>query len=258
VAWSGSDSLLSIGCNKGDVLVWDVKHEKQVRKMGGHEIRVGAMAWNRKWLATGSRDKSILQRDIRVQKDYVTKMNEHSQEICGLKWSSDEQYLASGGNDNKVIVWNQAGQAINKFTDHKAAVKAIAWSPHQHGLLATGGGTADRMIKMRNIFNGEIVCSEDTGSQVCNLAFSKSLHEIVSTHGYSQNEINIWSYPHMKKVATLTGHTHRVLYLATSPDGSTIVTGAGDETLRFWNIFPSIYDKQSQNPSILESEPTFR
>jgi len=24
-----------------------------------------------------------------------------------------------------------------------------------------------------------------------------------------------------------------------SPDGSTIVTGAGDETLRFWNIFPN-------------------
>ena len=26
--------------------------------------------------------------------------------------------------------------------------------------------------------------------------------------------------------------------LAMSPDGCNIVTGAGDETLRFWNIFP--------------------
>ena len=47
----------------------------------------------------------------------------------------------------------------------------------------------------------------------------------------------------MKKVATLIGHSHRVLYLATSPDGSTIVTGAGDETLRFWNVFPAIKEK---------------
>ena len=38
--------------------------------------------------------------------------------------------------------------------------------------------------------------------------------------------------------ATLTGHTLRVRYLAMSPDGQTIVTGAGDETLRFWNVFP--------------------
>jgi WD40 repeat protein len=29
-----------------------------------------------------------------------------------------------------------------------------------------------------------------------------------------------------------------VLYLAMSPDGQSIVTGAGDETLRFWNVFP--------------------
>lgn len=41
----------------------------------------------------------------------------------------------------------------------------------------------------------------------------------------------------MQQVASLTGHTLRVLYLAMSPDGQTIVTGAGDETLRFWNAF---------------------
>lgn len=29
-----------------------------------------------------------------------------------------------------------------------------------------------------------------------------------------------------------------MLYLAMSPDGETIVTGAGDETLRFWSAFP--------------------
>lgn len=38
-------------------------------------------------------------------------------------------------------------------------------------------------------------------------------------------------------IATLTGHTYRVLYLASSPDGSSVLTGAGDETLRFWNVF---------------------
>lgn len=58
----------------------------------------------------------------------------------------------------------------------------------------------------------------------------------------------------MKKVATLIGHSHRVLYLATSPDGSTIVTGAGDETLRFWNVFPANnqYEKSSTKSSVGE------
>lgn len=42
----------------------------------------------------------------------------------------------------------------------------------------------------------------------------------------------------MEKIADLYGHTSRVLFLAANPEGDTIVTGAGDETLRFWKLFP--------------------
>ena len=35
----------------------------------------------------------------------------------------------------------------------------------------------------------------------------------------------------------LAGHGKRVLYLALSPDSRVAVTGAGDESLRFWACF---------------------
>jgi cell division cycle 20-like protein 1, cofactor of APC complex len=114
----------------------------------------------------------------------------------------------------------------------------LAWNPHQSGVLASGGGTADRCIKFWNAKVGVETHSVDTGSQVCNLMFSKSSNELVSTHGYSDNAIVVWKCPSLKKIATLTGHSLRVLYLAMSPDGETVVTGAGDETLRFWKLFP--------------------
>ena len=114
---------------------------------------------------------------------------------------------------------------------------AIAWSPHHHGVLASGGGTADRCIRFWNTLTGQPMQYVDTGSQVCNLAWSKHSSELVSTHGYSQNQILIWKYPSLAQVAQLTGHSYRVLYLAMSPDGESIVTGAGDETLRFWSVF---------------------
>jgi len=86
------------------------------------------------------------------------------------------------------MVWNNHScEPILKYSDHVAAVKAMAWSPHQHGLLVSGGGTADRTIKFRNTHTGTTLESYDVGSQVCNLLFSKSLNELVSTHGYSQN-----------------------------------------------------------------------
>ncbi|CAF1522078.1 unnamed protein product, partial [Didymodactylos carnosus] len=100
----------------------------------------------------------------------------------------------------------------------------------------SGGGTADRHIRFWNTLTAQNLQCIDTGSQVCNLAWSKHSNELVSTHGYSQNQIIPTLYPTMLQLARLTGHTFRILYLAVSPDGESIVTGAGDETLRFWNV----------------------
>jgi len=246
VCWSEKGRSVAVGTNKGLVQVWDVETTRKTHQMEGHTARVGALAWNGDQLSSGSRDRQILQRDIKVPTNSATcrKLTGHRQEVCGLKWSPDRHYLASGGNDNKLLVWSANASASNQqqasqsYDQHLAAVKAIAWSPHQHGLLASGGGTADRCIRFWNTLTNQPLQHVDTGSQVCNLAWSKHSSELVSTHGYSQNQILLWKYPSLTQVAKLTGHSFRVLYLATSPDGEAIVTGAGDETLRFWNVFP--------------------
>ncbi|KAK4558061.1 hypothetical protein RGQ29_007713 [Quercus rubra] len=245
VGWAQRGTHLAVGTSNGKVQIWDASRCKRVRTMEGHRLRVGALAWSSSLLSSGGRDKTIFQRDIRAQDDFVSKLSGHKSEVCGLKWSYDNRELASGGNDNRLFVWNQHSiQPVLKYCEHTAAVKAIAWSPHLHGLLASGGGTADRCIRFWNTTTNSHLSCMDTGSQVCNLVWSKNVNELVSTHGYSQNQIIVWRYPTMSKLATLTGHTYRVLYLAISPDGQTIVTGAGDETLRFWNVFPS---PKSQN-----------
>jgi len=227
VAWTQKGTHLAVGVNNGEVQIWDTVKCKKIRTMGGHSARIGALSWSGATLASGSRDRLICLRDVRIQQPFTARLASHKQEVCGLKWSFDEPaLLASGGNDNKLLVWDVKNhrQPKYRFAEHTAAVKAIAWSPHQHGLLASGGGTADRCIRFWNALSGTPLNAIDTGSQVCNLSWSKNCNEIVSTHGYSLNQIAIWKYPTMQKVATLTGHTYRVLYLAMSPDGSTIVT----------------------------------
>lgn len=69
---------------------------------------------------------------------------------------------------------------------------AIAWSPHHHGLLASGGGTADRCIRFWNTLTGQPMQCIDTGSQVCNLAWSKHSSELVSTVYFVRYEMKIW------------------------------------------------------------------
>ena len=86
-------------------------------------------------------------------------------QVCGLEWSPDDRELASGGNDNQLLVWGNHGvQPQLRFCEHNAAVKAISWSPHQHGLLASGGGTADRCIRFWNTVTGAAMNHVDTGA----------------------------------------------------------------------------------------------
>ncbi|TIB14246.1 hypothetical protein E3P92_02034 [Wallemia ichthyophaga] len=249
--WTDRGSQLAVGLRSGGVQLWDVPSGKLLRVLGGHRNRTGTLTWSGCMLASGSRDKSVLIRDVRVRDHFIRRVAGHRQEITGLEYSPAGDMLASGGNDNKLFVWStQSFNYIHRYTEHDAAVKALSWNPHHRGILASGGGTSDRRILFWDALRGErhSVGDWDTGSQVCKLWFSKNTQELVSTHGYSgtshQNHISIWKYPSMSQVSTLTGHTYRVLYLAASPDGETIVTGSGDETIRFWKAFPAVRSRR--------------
>ena len=105
VQWSRDGSLFAVGTHSGELQIWDTVKNRLVKTLGGHEGRICTVAWNNTYLSTGSRDHSILHRDLRCPNDYTAKLMGHRQEVCGLKWSFDDQQLASGGNDNKLMLW---------------------------------------------------------------------------------------------------------------------------------------------------------
>src|SRR5690606_23706310 len=109
-------------------------------------------------------------------------------------WSPDGTQLASGGNDNLLCVWDARNLTTHNaaptfaLTDHNAAVKAIDWCPWQANLLASGGGTADRMLRFWNTKTGACVNAIDTESQICSIKWSTHYRELVTSHGYSKNQ----------------------------------------------------------------------
>ncbi|CAA0397337.1 unnamed protein product [Arabidopsis thaliana] len=245
INWAPDGRHVAVGLNNSEVQLWDSASNRQLRTLkGGHQSRVGSLAWNNHILTTGGMDGLIINNDVRIRSPIVETYRGHTQEVCGLKWSGSGQQLASGGNDNVVHIWdrsvassNSTTQWLHRLEEHTSAVKALAWCPFQANLLATGGGGGDRTIKFWNTHTGACLNSVDTGSQVCSLLWSKNERELLSSHGFTQNQLTLWKYPSMVKMAELTGHTSRVLYMAQSPDGCTVASAAGDETLRFWNVF---------------------
>lgn len=238
VAWvQEGGAHLAIGTSSGKTQVWDVTARKKLRAMPGHADRVGALAWNRHMISSGSRDGAIIHHDVRVADHITAKLETHQQEVCSLAWNTASDILASGGNDDLLCLWNASStQPVFRFTDHRAAVKALAWSPHEANLLASGAGTGDRTIKLWNASTGAMLNSVDTGSQVCSLVWNPFEKELLSSHGFPRNHLTLWKYPSMSKIKDFESHSNRVLYTAVGPTGE-LMSAATDETLAFWDIF---------------------
>ncbi len=248
VSWMADGSHIAVGTSDNLVQLWSVERKKQVRSMAGHQARVSALAWNNHVLSSGSRDSNIFHHDVRVAQHHFATLKGHTQEICGLKWSHDGTQLASGANDNLCNIWDvtSTGSARFSFNESAAAVKALAWCPWQKNTLATGSGTADRHIRFYNTQAGSLINKIDTNSQVCSLVWSTTEKELLSSHGFSQNQLTVWKFPSLVKVADLTGHSSRVLHTAISPDGTSVCSAAADETMRFWRVWESAAQKQKR------------
>ncbi|KEZ46015.1 WD-repeat containing protein slp1 [Scedosporium apiospermum] len=239
VKWSGDGAYVGVGLGTGEVQIWDVAEGIKVRSMFGHDTRVGVMGWNKHILSTGARSGLVFNHDVRIAEHKVAELVSHTSEVCGLEWRSDGAQLATGGNDNLVSIWDARSLAVPKFTktNHKAAVKALAWCPWNMNLLATGGGSYDRHIHFWNSTSGARVNSIDTGSQVTSLRWSPHYREIVSSSGFPDNSLSIWSYPTLVRNVEIPAHESRVLHSCLSPDGQMLATAAADESLKFWKIF---------------------
>jgi len=252
VKWSNDGSLLALGTNNNVCQIWDINKQKMIRRERHHMSRISSLSWNETTISSGGRDALIINQDLRVF-DVTNTLSGHEQEVCGLQWSPDGRHLASGANDNRLMIWDahytssssssssfpsfsSSTTPLHNLSLHNAAVKAIAWCPWERNLLASGGGTSDRCIRFWDVNTGRCLNSVDTKSQVCAIEWSRHSKELVSSHGFSQNQVSVWKYPTMQKIADLTGHTKRVLHLSQNPEGTTVVS-AGGEMLRFWKVW---------------------
>lgn len=243
VKFSPFGERLFVGCDIGDGEIYDVVTNELISR---YELFVDNSVlvadWKENTIIAGCRDGKMAILDSRDD-DCLPKIEcAHLEEVCAIKMQSETTYFATSSNDCSVRIWDirsiENGPLV-KYEQHEAAIRAMCWSPTQKELIVTGGGTADKNIKLWNSQTGETIRSIDTGSQVCNLYWNEEYNEIVSTHGYSQNHIALWKATDLSPVASFHTHKERVLYMCVSPDGSTVATAAPNDTMQIWKLFPN-------------------
>lgn len=251
---------LIIGYPNGMMYLYDIVKHNKISDFQYHTERVGVLdsLYNNPYIFfSGSKDRTICLCDIRNNNYKPIRIyNGNYQEICGLKVSKSSNLFASGSNDNRILIYSfEYKKAIHCFNNaHLSAVRALDWSSCKYNYLASGGGAQDRCIKFWNCSSMKFEFKVETDSQICNLAFGNKSNQLVTTHGYNDNKLNIWelqnNWDGIVLKDSFTAHQDRVLYMANSYNNRSIVTGSGDETIRIWNVFD--YKQNNYFDSLLD------
>ncbi|XP_060077405.1 uncharacterized protein LOC132556958 [Ylistrum balloti] len=248
LAWDPDGTQLVIADNLGDITVCDpecsvINHQTHLKE----RTTVNIVRWTDHGIYSGDRHGTVYKHDPRVR-TAVARLGGHDVMVCGLSQGPGTHYLASGGGDGLVCIWDvRSSKVYRKIKAHTLLAKALAWCPWRKNVLASGGGCDDGNIRLWNINTGNMVGEILTQSQICGMLWSEEYHELVSSHGQTKaegnetNDLILWEEKdfYFEPVAKLQQHIGRPLHLAMSPDKTHIASVGADEHICLWHCFPA-------------------
>ncbi|MEG4422335.1 serine/threonine-protein kinase [Microcoleus sp. LAD1_D5] len=150
-----------------------------------------------------------------------------------LAVSPDSSILASGGDDNNVILWDlKTGRRTRTIAAHTAAVNEIAFSRDGQTLAS---GSDDKTIRLWNVRTGSRLrtLSGHAGG-VNTIALSRDGQTLAS--GSQDKTVRLWNLATGEVRRIITGHRGPVTAVAFSPNGQIVATASTDNTIRLSNV----------------------
>jgi len=158
-------------------------------------------------------------------------------EVLAVAASSDGKWLATGGDDGRIKIWNVAkGKLTKNLTGHQGAIRSLKFSGDNTRLASAA---ADKTIRVWGVPGGKLLARARGDSPINALTWFNNPAQIAS--GGADKRVRIWRFdaakPELTPVKELTGHEGPVTALDTIPSSNAqIVSGSEDGSVRVWSV----------------------
>ncbi|KAG5852379.1 hypothetical protein ANANG_G00061770 [Anguilla anguilla] len=174
---------------------------------------------------------------------YVFKQQGHFNNMAALSYSPDGQYIATGGDDGKVKVWNtNSGLCFVTFTEHTSSVTAVTFTSRGFVIVSASLDGTVRAFDLHRYRNFRTFTSPRPSQFSC-LAVDSS-GELVCAGAQDSFQVFLWSLQTGRLLEVLAGHEGPVSCLSFSPVRSVLASTSWDRTVRLWDMLDSWQTKE--------------
>jgi len=240
--------LAAAGGNADDfnIHLWDTVTGQLVGVLGGHEDIVWGLAFSpdSKLLASVARDHMAIIYDWPGGE--MVKVLNFPGEVDSVSFSPDGQILAIGGVDEPqgqigtAAVWTYSVSSWDPSIKYSEFINVVSMAYSPDGGTLVGGGTS-RNVQVWKTDTGASVFTLNHAHQVSKIAISPDGSTVATgtcmefvNDKCSDGGIWLWDLSSGKLIRKLNGFPDIVENLAFSTDGSLLIAGSLDGTLRVY------------------------